>query len=235
MIRYLLDSSALWRILRDAALRAAWAEVISLGVIGSCHPQRVEFRRLARTLDEYEQSIVRYISEHPHYEAPYRNAARMMSPEQLGQLYLEVHHRMRRVFDDGMSVCGLSMARTKVLAQLQLSGAARPSVLAAQFGVAPRTITELVDTLERDGLVVRHADPTDRRALLVALTSEGEAALAVADAARARLMKQVFGALEADERATMARLLQTLDDAMAPLSTSDPHAEEMSFHDSTAH
>jgi DNA-binding MarR family transcriptional regulator len=83
--------------------------------------------------------------------------------------------------------------------------------------------------------VVRHADPTDRRALLVALTSEGEAALAVADAARARLMKQVFGALEADERATMARLLQTLDDAMAPLSTSDPHAEEMSFHDSTAH
>jgi DNA-binding MarR family transcriptional regulator len=158
----------------------------------------------------------------------------MTSPEQLGQLYLEVHHRMRRVFDDGMSACGLTLARTKVLAQLQLGGAARPSVLAVEFGVAPRTITELVDTLERDGLVVRHPDPTDRRALLVALTSEGEAALAVADAARARLMKQVFGALEPDDRVTMARLLQTLDDAMAPLSTDDPLAGEMSFHDSTA-
>lgn len=55
MIRYLLDSSALWRILRDAALRSAWAEVVSLGVIGSCQPQRVEFRRSARTIDEYEQ------------------------------------------------------------------------------------------------------------------------------------------------------------------------------------
>ncbi len=55
MIRYLLDSSALWRILRDAALRASWVEVVSLGVIGSCHPQRVEFRRSARTIDEYEQ------------------------------------------------------------------------------------------------------------------------------------------------------------------------------------
>lgn len=55
MIRYLLDSSALWRILRDQALRASWAEVVSLGVIGSAHPQRVEFRRSARTLDEYEQ------------------------------------------------------------------------------------------------------------------------------------------------------------------------------------
>ena len=55
VIRYLLDSSALWRILRDPALRAAWAEVVSAGAIGSCHPQRVEFRRSARTIDEYEQ------------------------------------------------------------------------------------------------------------------------------------------------------------------------------------
>ncbi len=55
MIRYLLDSSALWRILRDATLRAAWADVVSAGAVGSCHPQRVEFRRSARTIDEYEQ------------------------------------------------------------------------------------------------------------------------------------------------------------------------------------
>jgi DNA-binding MarR family transcriptional regulator len=158
-----------------------------------------------------------------------------MSPEQLGERYLQVHHRMYRAFDGGMSACGLTLARTKVLARLQLGGPARPSVLAAEFGVAPRTITELVDILERDGLVARKADPTDRRALLVTLTGQGEAALAVAGATRTRLMKQVFGALEADDRATMARLLQTLDDAMAPLSTSDPHAEEMSFHGSTAH
>jgi predicted nucleic acid-binding protein len=55
VIRYLLDSSALWRILRDSALRAAWADVISAGAVGSCHPQRIEFRRSARGLDEYEQ------------------------------------------------------------------------------------------------------------------------------------------------------------------------------------
>lgn len=55
MIRYLLDSSALWRILRDATLRAAWAEVVTTGAVGSCNPQRIEFRRSARTIDEYEQ------------------------------------------------------------------------------------------------------------------------------------------------------------------------------------
>ncbi|HET9899444.1 MAG TPA: PIN domain-containing protein [Streptosporangiaceae bacterium] len=55
MIRYLLDCSALWRILRDAELRSAWADVVSAGAAGSCHPQRTEFRRSARTIDEYEQ------------------------------------------------------------------------------------------------------------------------------------------------------------------------------------
>lgn len=70
MIRYLLDSSALWRILRDAALRASWAEVISLGVIGSCHPQRTEFRRSARTVDEYEQMSGMFAALYPDTAIP---------------------------------------------------------------------------------------------------------------------------------------------------------------------
>jgi predicted nucleic acid-binding protein len=70
VIRYLLDSSALWRILRDAALRSAWAEVISLGVIASCHPQRVEFRRSARNLNEYEQMSEMFDSLYPDGAVP---------------------------------------------------------------------------------------------------------------------------------------------------------------------
>ncbi len=55
VIRYLVDSSALWRTLRDADLREAWADVVSAGAIGSCQPQRIEFRRSARSIDEFEQ------------------------------------------------------------------------------------------------------------------------------------------------------------------------------------
>jgi predicted nucleic acid-binding protein len=70
VIRYLLDSSALWRILRDAALRAAWAEVVSVGAVGSCHPQRVEFRRSARTIDEYEQMSEMFAALYPDAAVP---------------------------------------------------------------------------------------------------------------------------------------------------------------------
>jgi len=70
VIRYLLDSSALWRILRDAGLRASWAEMVSLGVIGSCHPQRIEFRRSARTVDEYEQMSEMFDALYPDAPVP---------------------------------------------------------------------------------------------------------------------------------------------------------------------
>lgn len=70
MIRYLLDSSALWRILRDTALRSAWAEVISAGAVGSCYPQRIEFRRSARNLDEYEQMSAMFDELYPDAAVP---------------------------------------------------------------------------------------------------------------------------------------------------------------------
>lgn len=54
MIRYLIDSSALWRLQRNDELNAAWASVILEGVIGSCHAQRTEYRASARNRDEYE-------------------------------------------------------------------------------------------------------------------------------------------------------------------------------------
>jgi predicted nucleic acid-binding protein len=70
VIRYVLDSSALWRIMRTTPLRASWAEFVSLGVIGSCHPQRVEFRRSARTLDEYEQMSEMFDALYPDIAIP---------------------------------------------------------------------------------------------------------------------------------------------------------------------
>ncbi|BDU09072.1 PIN domain nuclease [Nocardia cyriacigeorgica] len=53
MIGYLLDSSALWRILRDKALHDRWRTPTASGEIRSCYPQRAEFMRSARNLKEY--------------------------------------------------------------------------------------------------------------------------------------------------------------------------------------
>jgi DNA-binding MarR family transcriptional regulator len=140
----------------------------------------------------------------------------MITPEQLGERYLAVHHRMFRAVNDGMSGCGLSMARTKVLTRLHEQGPTRQSVLASDFGLSPHSITDIVDALERLGLVERRPDATDRRAKLVAITAAGESCLGVANATRERLLKQIFGALSEEDRATFLRLLDALDEATTP-------------------
>lgn len=50
-----------------------------------------------------------------------------------------------------------------------------PADLAEMAGVTRATMTGLIDTLEKDGLVRREPDPHDRRAMLVHLTDEGHA------------------------------------------------------------
>jgi DNA-binding MarR family transcriptional regulator len=137
----------------------------------------------------------------------------MITPEQLGERYLAVHHRMFRAVNDAMSECGLSMARTKVLRRLREQGPTRQSVLATDFELSPHSITDIVDGLERHGLAERRPDPADRRAKLVAITDAGQASLDVANVTRERLLQQIFGGLDDDDRATLLRLLGRLDEA----------------------
>jgi predicted nucleic acid-binding protein len=69
-MRYLADSSALWRLLRDSNVRTGWSDVISDHAIGSCQPQRIEFRRSARDLDEYEQMTSMFADLYPDVAVP---------------------------------------------------------------------------------------------------------------------------------------------------------------------
>lgn len=69
-MRYLADSSALWRLLRDSEVRSGWADVISDHAIASCQPQRTEFRRSARNLDEYEQMTSMFVDLYPDVAVP---------------------------------------------------------------------------------------------------------------------------------------------------------------------
>ena len=153
----------------------------------------------------------------------------MSTAEQVGERYMTVHHRMFRAFNDEMTGCGLSMARTKVLLRLREQGPTRQSTLAADFGLSPHSISDLVDGLERLGMAERRPDSTDRRAKLVAITDAGEAALDVANATRERLVRQIFGALSEADRATLIRLLGSLDEAAqqvidAPATAAAPAA-----------
>ncbi|MEU8268152.1 MarR family transcriptional regulator [Sphaerisporangium sp. NPDC049002] len=69
---------------------------------------------------------------------------------------------------------GLSEARLQVLLVLRRQPQGMRLVhLAAALEIAPPSVTGLVDSLEKDGLVRRASDPGDRRSLLATLTARG--------------------------------------------------------------
>lgn len=86
----------------------------------------------------------------------------------------------------------------------------RPGRLAERLQVSPRSVTEVVDALERLGLVARSPDPSDRRAVLVAPTEEGLRVAREIRALRRQQAERTLEVLEPSERAQLRRTLEKL-------------------------
>ncbi len=109
----------------------------------------------------------------------------------------------------------LTESRVAVLWTLALSGPSTQQTLAEALSVTPRNISGLVDALEQHGYVQRTPHPSDRRAVLVTLTSTGEEAMA--------RMQEEHAHLEAELRDAVApehldALEQSIDAIIARLA-----------------
>lgn len=70
MIHFLVDSSAVWRLQRQPELTDSWTTSLLSGAIGSCEPQRAEFRRSARNANEFEQMNQMFNDIYPDVPVP---------------------------------------------------------------------------------------------------------------------------------------------------------------------
>ena len=87
-------------------------------------------------------------------------------------------------------------------------GASNPAALAEWKGVSRATITGLLDGLEKDGLIQRQADPSDRRLIRVNLTDAGREFLEKITPTYARWLTEIVGPLSEDERRHLVSLLE---------------------------
>ncbi|MCX4760227.1 MarR family transcriptional regulator [Streptomyces sp. NBC_01275] len=102
----------------------------------------------------------------------------------------------------------MPFSQANLLVQMhEVGGPRRMAVLAQAHGVAPRTVTSLVDGLEKRGLAARTPDPDDRRVILVSLTEKGEALMQQIEQTSAELAEELFAQMPADERVALAKLL----------------------------
>ncbi|ALE06712.1 MarR family transcriptional regulator [Arthrobacter sp. ERGS1:01] len=88
---------------------------------------------------------------------------------------MRAHQIMYSRVDALLKPLGLSYARLELLRLLSFSrdGALPMASASTRLQVHPTSITNVVDRLEKDGLVRREAHPTDGRATLVVVTDTG--------------------------------------------------------------
>jgi DNA-binding MarR family transcriptional regulator len=78
--------------------------------------------------------------------------------------------------------------------------------------VAPPSITKLVAKLEAEGLVIRTADPGDRRFVRVATTEAGRARMNTSRQRRTAWLAGRIRELDADQQARLRAALDVLDE-----------------------
>jgi DNA-binding MarR family transcriptional regulator len=103
---------------------------------------------------------------------------------------------------------GLSLAKFGVLSKLVSADEPLPlSTLAERSACVRSNITQLVDRLEAEKLVVRVDDPHDRRLVRAALTAEGRSRQAAGARALAEVERELFAS---DQRESLVKLLDVL-------------------------
>jgi DNA-binding MarR family transcriptional regulator len=90
---------------------------------------------------------------------------------------MRVQQIIQSAVDGALKPHGLTFARYEALVLLTFArqGNLPMRVMGERLQLHPTSVTNIVDRLEKDGLVKRVPHPTDRRTTLVEITSDGQA------------------------------------------------------------
>lgn len=118
---------------------------------------------------------------------------------------------------EGQRAGELSLSHYRMLSCLLDDDRLAAGRLAAAADLTPASTTQMLDLLEKRGMVVRERDPVDRRVVVAALTPEGRRLTAERRVQFRGLWEEVLGDLSEAEFATgvevlerVARVLDTL-------------------------
>jgi DNA-binding MarR family transcriptional regulator len=160
--------------------------------------------RQVSTRDEVDELVAAWHRERPDLD---------ISPLEVLSRVTRLARHLDRARSQSFTRHGLETWEFDVLVALRRSGAPyelSPGRLLQQTLVTSGTMTNRIDRLASRDLVERHPDPTDRRGVIVRLTTEGAAR---ADAALIDLLEQeraILVSLDETQRAELANLLRSL-------------------------
>lgn len=126
-------------------------------------------------------------------------------------------HRSMRGWNQFAKSTGLSMPQFSVLMQLHYKGPCGMSEISERFDVTAAAASQLVDKLVQAGYIERTEDPSDRRAKLLKLSTDGAKLVDNGIQERYRWMDDLASRLSAADQTKISEALSILTEAAQKL------------------
>jgi DNA-binding MarR family transcriptional regulator len=116
---------------------------------------------------------------------------------------------LRFAINERVSEYGLTTLQYTTLSVLgRRRGGLSNAQLARRAYMTPQSMSEVIEALERSGLIVRNPHPNHRRVLPATLTSKGRRVLAACEASVGEMEEEMMSELSTDERASLLDALK---------------------------
>jgi len=122
----------------------------------------------------------------------------------------QANHSVRSRFEAALGELEMTAIQYTVLSVVGRHPGLSSSELSRRFYVTPQTMNELIAGLQRRELIVREADPSNRRILRMRVTAAGAATLERCDAIADKVERDVFDDMTDGEYEMLARLTRKL-------------------------
>jgi DNA-binding MarR family transcriptional regulator len=129
---------------------------------------------------------------------------------QLTEVFWQFNAAFQRWTETQVQQAGVTSQRMRILYALQEQGELKMRDLKKHLGVTATNITALVAALEKDQWVTRRPHPSDRRAILIALTPLAHQLLTTSCASFRERVATLFATLHAAEAEALLHTLEKL-------------------------
>ncbi len=108
--------------------------------------------------------------------------------------------------------CHLNMSQVEVLRYVTERGNPTMKEVAEYIHIKPPSVTSIVESLSKSGLLHRQPDKKDSRIVRVSITPKASRVIANMREKKKEEIKKMFAKLPQSDRGEFARILQVLDD-----------------------
>ena len=127
-----------------------------------------------------------------------------------GFLVAKAHQRLWVMFGEECRAHGVEVQCVGILHLLEEGGAMSQQQLGRRLRIDRTTMVKLVDAMEKSGFARRADNPSDRRAYLVEMTSQGRKALKAMQMVAEKMERKLFTGFTDAERKVIHRALLSL-------------------------